>query len=180
MIPSTETRLASMASAVTGAVLPALGSAHPFAAEQAQLVAGHLAVLRAQEPYSDEFEHLDYNRLRTFARELLSATVGGTATDAAGKGLQNLLEGPVPFTTAGVRRCHDEMAAVIGDVIAAVGVDGTDASLRATDEVVLRHERENALRYRAFFALMGYEDGSVPMPDLDTLMTDFRRVYGNC
>jgi hypothetical protein len=174
MIPSTETRLASMASAMTGAVLPALGKAHPFATEQAQLVAGHLAVLKAQEPYADEFERLDYNRLRVFAVELLAASSGGPRTDQASAALRDLLAGPVPYTITEIRAAHDKMSAAIGGLIAQVGIDGTEESLRASDEVGLRHERENALRYRAYFAAMGYEDGTVPMPDLPTLMADFR------
>lgn len=178
MIPSNDTRLASMASALTGAVLPALGTSNPFALEQAQLVVGHLQIIRAQEPHADEFEHLDYNRVRVFARELLDTAEGGPATDQAAAAVRDLLEGPVPYTTPAVRRGHDELAAAIGVLISAIGEDGEPESLSASETTTLRHEAENAMRYRAYFALMGYEDGSIPMPDLETLMTEFRAAYG--
>lgn len=179
MIPSVDTRLASISSAVTGAILPALGDTNPFATEQAQLAAGHLMVLRAQEPFAEEFERLDYNRLRACARELADAGDGGESTDRAVAAVREHLEGPIPYSLAEIRTAHDRLAAAVCVLLATIGRDGSEAALERTDAIAIRCERDNAARYRSWFGLMGYEDGSFPTQELPDLMSEFRAAYGS-
>ena len=178
MIPSVDTRLASVSSALTGAILPALADSNPFATEQGQLAAGHLMVLRAQEPYAEEFERLDLNRLRACARELAQASDGAEETAAAVRGVRERLEGPVPYSVAEIRTAHDALAATVCELIAAVGRDGSQTALEQTQAIGTRYERESAARYRSWFALMGYEDGTFPIQQLPELMSDFREAHG--
>ena len=91
MIVSVDTRLASMLSAMTGAILPVVGD-NAFVTEQAQLVAGHLQVLRAQGEYSEEFEHLEHRYMRALAAELAAGAEGGPRTTDAASRLRGLLD----------------------------------------------------------------------------------------
>lgn len=83
MIVSVDTRLASMISALGGAVLPAVGD-NAFVTEQAQLVVGHLQVLRAQGEYSEEYEVLEHRYLRRLATDVAEHAEGGPRTTAVG------------------------------------------------------------------------------------------------
>ena len=178
MIPSVDTRLASISSAITGAILPALGDTNPFATEQAQLAAGHLMVLRAQEPYAEEFERLDYNALRAFAHKMAQAADGGERTEAASAAIGEHLAGPVPFSLTEIRAAHDALATAVCVLIAEVGRDGSEGALDRTQAIAIGHERESAARYRSWFGLMGYEDGRFPIQEVDALMLDFRNAQG--
>lgn len=179
MIPSVDTRLATMASSVTGVIAPALAGANPFAEEQAALLVGHLQVLRGQQPVLDEFEQLEHNRTRAFARDLLEVVDGGEHVDAAASALRAALEAPVPFTMVAVRAAQDELTAAITTLVEADGADGTEASVAASTAVVLRYEHPHSLRLRSYFAAMGYEGaGSTDVPALDDMMTEFRASYG--
>lgn len=178
MIPSTDTRLVSMIDAMTGVIIPALDSGNAFAREQAALVVGHLQALRAQQPVADEFERLDHNRSRALADELLAHADGGAEVARAAKQLRGRLEGPAPFTMEQLRRAQDVLTSSICDLITAGGVDGTEEFVAASTRTVLDHERRHALRLRSFFSMMGYEDGSVPVPTLDEMMAEFRAAHG--
>ena len=178
MIPSIDTRLASMASAVSGVIAPALGDSNPFASEQAALLVGHLQVLRVQQGASEEFEHLDYNRTRAFARELADAADGGPQVQAAAQAIRDALNAPVPFTITQIRAAQDVLAAAIGDAITAAGTDGTADYIAASQRIVIAQERAQSIRYRSYFAVMGYEDGSRPIPPLEEMMAEFRSAYG--
>jgi hypothetical protein len=178
MIPSVDTRLASMASSLTGVIGPALAGTNPFAEEQAALLVGHLQVLRGHQPVTDEFERLEHNRTRAFARDLLAAVDGGERVRAASAALRGWLEGPVPFTMTTLRHAQDELTAAIAALIDADGVDGTAASVAASTAVVLAYERPHSLRLRAYYAAMGYESGSTEVPAIDAMMTEFRAGYG--
>jgi hypothetical protein len=178
MIPSIDTRLASMASAVSGVIGPALGTTNPFASEQATLLVGHLQVMRVQQGAAEEFEHLDYNRTRAFARELADAAEGGAAVQAAATAVRLTLDAPVPFTITQVRAAQDVIAAAIGGLVTAAGEDGTDAYVATSSAIVTRQERAQSIRFRSYFAVMGYEDGSRPIPPMEQMMDEFRAEYG--
>lgn len=178
MIPSVDTRLASMASSVTRVIAPALAGENPFAEEQAALLAGHLQVLRGHQPVIDEFEALEHNRTRAFARDLLDVVGGGEQVGAATAVLRGLLEGPVPFTMTALRTAQDELAAATTALIEADGIDGTEASVASSTAVVLAYEQPHSLRLRSYFSAMGYEGGSTAVPMIDDMMNDFRALYG--
>ena len=179
MIPSVDTRLASMASSLTGVIAPALTGTDPFAEEQAALLVGHLRVLRGHQAVVDEFEQLEYNRTRAFARDLLGAVDGGDQVRAAAATLRGRLEGPVPYTMTALRREQDELAAAITRLIEADGIDGTETSVAASTAVVLAYEQPHSLRLRSYFSAMGYESGSTAVPALDDMMNEFRSRYGD-
>jgi hypothetical protein len=184
MIPSIDTRLASMLSTLAGVIAPALGSDQPFASEQAGLLMAHLGLLRAQEPMTEEFEQLDYNRSRAFARELVAsvddarAEKNGAATRTAASELRKLLEGPVPFSQTSLRAAQDSFATRICALLEAVGTDGSPATNHATEEITLRYELAQSIRYRSYFSMMGYENGSREIPAPEAMMAEFRKAYG--
>ena len=180
MIPSVDTRLATMVSSMTGVIAPRLAGTDPFAEEQAALLVGHLQVLRGQQPIVDEFEQLEHNRTRALARELLDAVAGveGPETAAAVEALRGLLEGPVPFTMAAVRDAQDRLTAAISELVRADGVDGTEETVAATTRIVLAYEQPHSLRLRSYFSAMGYESGESVVPPLEAMMEDFRALFG--
>lgn len=175
MIPSIDTRLSSMISAMTQVVGPAVAG-NPFAAEQAALVTAHLQVMRAEEPRAQEFERLDYNRLRSYAARLAAVAEGGTAVDDASRRIRDTLSRDVPFTILEVRAAHDDLAGAVGALIEAAGSDGTAQFVDESQTIVLAEERANAVRHRSYFKLMGYETGVVEIPDPDAMLTDFREA----
>ena len=177
MIPSSDTRLASMIDAMTGVIMPALESSNAFAQEQAALVLGHLQVLRAQQPMADEFERLDYTRSRALADELLAHAAGGAAVTEAAGALRRIFVEPSPASLDQLRRAQDRIAAGIADLITAGGVDGTGEFVNASTAAVIENERAHALRMRSFFSIMGYEDGSTPVPAPADMMIEFRATY---
>lgn len=177
MIPSVDVRLASMASSVTGVIAPALAGTDPFAEEQAALLVGHLQVLRGQQPIVDEFEQLEHNRTRAFARDLLDVVDGGDRVVAAAAAVRGLLQGAVPFTMTALRQAQDDLLAAITELIRVDGVDGTDDSRAATTAIVLDYERPHSLRLRSYFAAMGYESGTTQVPSIDDVMTELRRTH---
>jgi hypothetical protein len=178
MIPSIDTRLASMASAVSGVIAPALGTTNSFASEQAALLVGHLQVMRVQQSAAEEFEQLDYNRTRAFARELAEAADGGAEVRAAAAAVTALLDAPVPFTISQVRAAQDSLAAAISALVKSGGADGTPDYVQASTRIVIAYERPQSIRFRSYFAVMGYEDGSRPIPPMDEMMDEFRGAYG--
>lgn len=178
MIPSIDTRLASMLSTLNGVIRPALGAGQPFAAEQAHLLMAHIGLLRAQEPMAEEFEQLDYNRTRAFVQDLLDGAAGGSETTAAAAALKKLLAAPVPFSMTAIRAAQDTFAAGIGALIEAIGKDGTEAAMTASARSTIEHERVQSLRYRSYFSMMGYEDGSRDIAKPEAMMAEFRAAHG--
>ena len=176
MIVSVDTRLASMLSAMTGAILPAVGD-NAFVTEQAQLVAGHLQVLRAQGEYSEEFEHLEHRYMRVLAAELAAGAEGGPRTTDAASRLRGLLDRGEPDRIGAIREAHQELCTAVTDFIAAEGADGTDASIARSTQVVIRAEYAQSLRDRAFCGPFGYEDGSVEIAPIDQMMNEFRASF---
>jgi hypothetical protein len=176
VIVSVDTRLASMLSAMTGAILPVVGD-NAFVTEQAQLVAGHLQVLRAQGEHSEEFELLEHRYMRALAADLAEGAEGGSRTAEAATRVRGLLDRGEPDRVGAIREAHQELCTAVTDFIAAEGADGTDASIDRSTRLVLRAEHEQSLRDRAFCAPFGYEDGSVEIAPIDRMMSEFRARF---
>jgi hypothetical protein len=176
MIVSVDTRLASMISAMTGAVLPAVAG-DAFAGEQAQLLAGHLQVLRAQAPFSDEFERLEHRHTRGLARDLTDAAEGGPRTVRSVEGLRALLDRGMPAEIADVRAAQHELTAGLEEFVAAEGDDGTEASVARSTRLITRAEYQQSLRDRSFFGPFGYEDSPDSVAPIPDMMAQFRSEF---
>ena len=176
MIVSVDIRIASMLSALSGTIIPALENTG-FVAEQAQLLAGHLQALRTQAEFSDEYETLEHRYIRQLAQGLIEAAEGGPQTTKAVTRLRALLGKDEPVGIAAVREEHRALCAAVADYVAAEGEDGTDESVARTTRIVLRAEHEQSLRDRSFFSSFGYEDGSVDIQPIDQMMAEFRSKF---
>jgi hypothetical protein len=176
VIVTVDTRLASMVSALTGAILPAVG-ADAFVTEQAQLVAGHLQVLRAQDEYSEEYEVLEHRYLRRLAADLASGAEGGPRTTEAVTRLRGLLDKGEPARLGELRAAQPALAQAVADFVSAEGEDGTDGSIVRSTRLILIAEHAQSLRDRAFNAPFGYEDGSVEITPIDRMMSEFRTSF---
>jgi hypothetical protein len=176
MIVSVDTRLASMLSAMTGAILPAV-QGNGFVTEQAKLVAGHLQVLRAQGEFCEEYEFLEHRYLRRLAAALAEGAEGGSRTTAAAMRLRGLAGKAEPTRIGEVREAHTELGTAVADFMAAEGEDGTDESVARSTTIVLEAEHAQALRDRSFNSPFGYEDGSVEIAPIQDMMRDFRTSF---
>lgn len=176
MIVSVDTRLASMVSALAGAVLPAVGD-NAFVTEQAQLVVGHLQVLRAQGEYSEEYEVLEHRYLRRLATEVAERAEGGPRTTEAANRLNGLVDKGEPELLGQLREAQLALSRAVAEFVAAEGEDGTDGSVARTTRLVVAAEHAQSLRDRSFNAPFGYEDGSVEITPIDRMMSEFRTAF---
>ncbi|WP_216892816.1 hypothetical protein [Nocardia alni] len=176
MIVSVDIRIASMLSALSGTIVPALEKGG-FAAEQAQLLAGHLQVLRTQSEFSDEYETLEHRYTRRLAQDVIETAEGGPQTTKAVIRIRALLDKGEPVGIAAVREAHTALCTAVADFVAAEGEDGTDESVARTTRIVLRAEHEQSLRNRSFFSSFGYEDSSADIQPIDRMMADFRSKF---
>ncbi|MBK0870344.1 hypothetical protein INP57_26395 [Saccharopolyspora sp. HNM0986] len=176
MIVSVDIRLASMISALSNVIAPAVET-NAFATEQAQLVAGHLQALQAQREHSAEYERLEHRYLRHLAADVVLGTEGGPRTSEAAGRLGELLDSPEPVGLSDLRAAHAALATAVADFVAAEGEDGTDESVARSTRSIVRAEHAQSLRDRSFFKPFGYEDGSVDVEPIDQMMDGFRNKY---
>lgn len=178
MIASVEIRLASMLSALTGAILPAVQS-NPFAREQAELLAGHLQVLQTQGNHAEEFERLEHFHTRRLATEVVVDSVGGEKSAAAEGAVRQALNVPVPQGIAAIRVAQSSLAAVIADFVTAQGVDGSSESIARSNTVILAAEYVQSLRNRSYFSPFGYEAGTDDVKPIEQMMNEFRAEFAD-
>lgn len=169
MNPSLDVRIQSMIRAITETILPQLepGTA---AADQAALVAGHLAVIRDQIDVAVNFDRFELRSYRTLAASLADFSFGGPETSSAMKHLTSLIEAPIAEHPAGVRKQVEMLGAAVESLVHAVASDGsTGVGARATSTVI-DHERRRIAANRSLFLGMGWEDDSDDLPDLTLAM----------
>lgn len=160
MIVTTDTRLASMLSAVTEVILPAVQDSG-FAFEQTQLLAAHLQALRTQEEHAQEFERLELEYLRRLASDL---AVPELPTGNA-------------ESIADTRAVAAALKTAIIEFLTAQGESGDDASIRKSDQIVLAAEHAQSLRERCFYSCFGYEDSDPPFGSVPAMMDQFRAEF---
>ncbi|MGB3698747.1 MAG: hypothetical protein WBA05_15075 [Gordonia sp. (in: high G+C Gram-positive bacteria)] len=175
MIVSVDIRLASMMSAVTDALMPAVQE-NPFAFEQAQLLAGHIQALRTQLSHSDEYERLEHEHTRRLARRLVDAASADPASTEAAEALRGIVGEPVPDQIEALRAHHRRLAESIAEFVEAQGVVGTAQAVHESTLIILESERAQSFRDRAFFASFGY-DADAGLPAVSDVLADFRATH---
>lgn len=176
MIVSVDLRLASVISALSGVIGPAVETS-AFATEQVQVVAGHVQALRKQADHSEEYERLEYRYLRHLATDVVGGAEGGPRTSGAAGYLRELLATPEAAGLSDLRAAHAALGTAVADFVAAEGEDGTAESVARSTRTIVRAEHEQSLRDRSFFEPFGYEDGSVDIEPIDQMMDGFRSKY---
>ncbi|MDV2477080.1 hypothetical protein F8M49_20280 [Rhodococcus zopfii] len=176
MIVSTDIRLASMLSALTGTILPEIAE-HGFAREQAELLAGHLNALRVQGAFAEEFERLEFNYTRNLAREILRDSTGGEMTTAATARVQSALDEKAPTDITDIRAAQSILTSLIAELVSAQGIDGGAASVVWSTRTIVDAEHGQSLRDRSFFSPFGYESGSDEVKPIEEMMGDFRKQF---
>lgn len=173
MNPSLDVRIQSMIRALTDTVLPQLipGTA---AADQAALVAGHLAVIRDQIDIAVGFDRYELRLYSLLAESLIDGASGGPRTTTAVSLLTSLLTSLVSagsaHSPADVRAQVDALGSAIESLVHAVAVDGSNGAGGRVTAIVVDHERRRIAANRKLFLGMGWESDSEDLPNL-TLVT---------
>ncbi len=174
MIPTIDTRIDSLIRVMTHLIIPELKD--PLALDQAKLVVGHLMCLRGQVDHSVHYERLEYYAARRLAAKLVVIAAGGPATrEAADILIANLRverQG-----AAEIRQDLDALNQGIDTLMRAVNEDGERSFLADGRELVIMHSKAVALRSRAWFAALGFENAS-DLPSIADMMRDFEALSG--
>ncbi len=169
MTPSVDVRIGSMLRVLRNLVLPDLRDG--LAIEAANLVVGHLEVLRGQIDHIGEFEALEFKALQDLAIALAAhaRTEPELQIDAARLAANAAL--PRPERPADMQeRSNDLNAAIIALLERA---RETGHSGREPARLVLKHGLETANRHRSWFAGMGF-DGSDSVPSIPDMLANAR------
>lgn len=173
MIPTIDDRLSSMARALQEIILPALPPEQSLAVEQAQIMLGHLAVIREQLDIAPAFEKVECKGLESLSNALLDAVEGGEQTMASAMRLRDLTDASQPRDDAkAIRERTVELSVSIEDLIQASGIDGSAAFNERSKELVLRSNDRTTRRDRSFFRSMGFERGDVDLPPITEMLHD--------
>ena len=158
MNPSPQVRLDSMMKALADVILPAIPAVSELAVEQAQLLLGHLAILRSQIDFLSEFEDTELRAARTLADALCAIAEGSRCTEAAAADLARL----------GPNGTLDETLMALESLILAAAEDGTPEFKAQLRKLVIRHGRLMADLNRSAFAGTRFEvapDSLPPLPE---------------
>ncbi|SNT12528.1 hypothetical protein [Rhodococcoides kyotonense] len=168
MNPSLDVRIQSMIRALTDTVLPQLvpGTA---AADQAALVAGHLAVIRDQIDIAVEFDRYELRSYSLLAESLIGSVTGGPKTTSAVSLLTSLTATQREDGPADVCAHVDTLGSAIESLVHAVAVDGSNGAGASVTATVVDHERRRVAANRKLFLGMGWESDSTELPDLTKL-----------
>lgn len=156
MNPSPQVRLDSMMKALTDVILPAIPAVSELAVEQAQLLLGHLAILRSQIDFLGEFEDTELRAARTLANALCAVAEGSRCTEAAAADLARL----------GANGTLDETLMALESLILAAAEDGTPEFKAQLRRLVIRHGRIMADLNRSAFAGTQFEVAPDSLPSL--------------
>jgi len=159
MNPSVDDRLASVVRAVTDVIVPSLPPDAGLAREQAQLVVGHLQILRAQLDAAPAFEQEELTDARALGVALLSKGQGGAKTSAALKSLREAVEHD--GSSEHCRQTRMRIIQAIDLVIRGAAIDGSAAFSDHLSKTVVEMQAVRALKDRKWFALMGFDVGNI-------------------
>jgi hypothetical protein len=159
MNPSVDDRLASVVRAVTDVLVPALPPEAGLALEQAQLVVGHLQIIRAQLDATPAFEKEELADSRALGAALSSKGEGGAKTSAALKSLREAVEHD--GSGEHCRQTRVRINQAIDLVIRGAAVDGSAAFSDHLAKTVVEMEAVRSMKDRKWFAAMGFDAGGV-------------------
>jgi hypothetical protein len=165
MNPSIDVRLSTMIRAMADVVIPALSETPGLASEQAQLVLGHLHVLRQQVDHAGRFEELEYRAALSLGEALVAGAGEGSSSSPAWQRLEAALAADVGARPADTRNGGEAIRGAVEALLREGAGGGSDdeARLRA---IVLQHERTAADLNRTWFAAMGWESPDHGLPSI--------------
>jgi hypothetical protein len=169
MNPSTDLRFATMIRAMSDVIIPSLGETHGLAAEQAQLVLGHLHVLRDQLDYAGRFEELEYRMASSLGQALVSGLDRGSGSSPARERLEAELATEAGDDVRQLRERADAIRAAIEQLILSSDDDNNEVEGRIRS-IVIAHERLAADHNRTWFAAMGWESGESRLVSIPQLL----------
>lgn len=156
MTPSADIRIGSLLRAMRNLVLPALDDS--LATEAAQLVIGHLQVLRDQIDHMIAFERVEHDSVRDLATRLAAAAEGDPSLQPTALRLSSLAAIEAPALPSALRASTDMLNLAVIELLDAARGQARDA--RPLWRLVLRQGLASANRHRSWFAGMGFEDPS--------------------
>ena len=166
MNPSIDVRLVTMIRAMTGVIIPALAETPGLASEQAQLVLGHLHVLREQLEYAGRFEELEYHAAVSLGEAFVAATREDITPGPAWRRLEAALAADAGTRPEDTREQAEAIRASVEELIR---IDTKhQARLRS---ILLEHERTAADLNRSWFAAMGWESADSTLPPIPELIS---------
>lgn len=182
MTPSVDARLASMITAISKTIIPAIPDDESLAREQASLLLGHLHMLRGQIDHSVRYEAFALMGIKRLAQLLVEQADGvGARASAAIERLRGALAGiPATPSPSDVRDATTALGAAIEDLIDRGLDDASPAFSAYAAGQVIMHDREWAMNDRAWFAGAGFDPARETLPDIadlmDTLAHQFERA----
>lgn len=180
MNPSTGLRVKSMIRALTDVIIPAIDPVDLMAHEQAKLIIGHLHLLLSHNGWSDQYERSEATALVTLARELCETISGGNQTRAAQNRLKNAIERFESQTGANAAREEvSDLNKLICNLIEASAEDGEEAFRSMVFQSVIDHGRQQSLRDRSWFALLGFDSEPEVLLDIPAMLQGSESKAGN-
>lgn len=167
MNPSVDVRITTMIRALADVIVPALDQSPGLASEQAQLVLGHLHVLREQLGYAAHFEQLEWQAATSLGEALVGATTGPRSASPAWRELEVALSANAG---AHAQDTRDRAEAIRAGVEELIRTDTAEAARLGS--IILEHERAAANLNRSWFAGMGWESGDSGLPSIPELIAD--------
>ncbi|KAK44029.1 hypothetical protein BG58_27865 [Caballeronia jiangsuensis] len=172
-----EIQIATMITAMTDVIMPAIDPKNRLANEQSQLVVGMLHLMEKQLPLQFRFDRDELQRLIKAAGDI--DTICGEES-ARSEALKSLSDARAAATET-LEKCQVEPASIvefiralrsgIGLVLTDIGERGTVGHLEATEAVVLKMSREQFLRDRALLVPQNWETDPASLPSIETLLS---------
>lgn len=175
MTPDLDARLETVITALKQVVLPALPATEVFAAEQATLCIGHLALLSEQYRHVSRYEVLCLADIAALGAALADIAVGGAATTLANDGLRRALRDATASArsragSASPAERRNTIARAIDELILAGSRDGTPDFRIGSRKLILAHGRRQSERDRAWFRGCGMDPEAASLPAIHDLV----------
>jgi hypothetical protein len=163
-----------MIRAMTTVIIPALDESPGLASDQAQMVLGHLHVLREQLDHAGRFEDLEYRAAVSLAEALVAHAGDGSASPAS----QQLQAALAAGTGAHPQETRDRAEAIRAAVEEFVRTHPQDEHAARMQSIVLEHERTSANLNRSWFAAMGWDGADSGLPSIPEMIEDGLHATG--
>lgn len=172
-----EIQIATLMTAMTNVVIPAIDPDNRLAIEQASLVVGMLSLMAKQLPLQFRFDRDELQRLVGVADEIRNIFEGGSVHETA---LDQLARSRASAVET-LEYCQVEPAGLV-EAIRALRTDlgllitelGENASspheLEAAETIIMKMSRDQLLRDRALLAPQNWETDPASLPAIETLL----------
>lgn len=167
MTPSIPSRIDSLIQAMSDIILPALDADKSLAHEQAQLVIGHLHLMKRQLARADAFDRSELADAVRLAQQSLELTADDTGVVKERTSLRAALN-----EAERLPELQDAIRVVNGAIenfVRALRLQAGRHSIDTVTSAVLAHAREKSQRNRIWFASNGFDAERDSLPGIETL-----------